>query len=104
MLTRRAVVRCPAGQTTIDDDVGGTGEFDQSVPVGIVVGVQYRRAFVGVVQSERDAHPIQGRQLAAGRIGRGSLDFEYIGTEVGEQATDGVSRTFAQVKHPQGSQ
>ena len=104
LYTRRAVVSCPAGQTTVDDDVGRTGESDQPVPVGFVVGVEHRCSLVGVVQGKRDAHPVQGRQRVPGRIGRWCLDLDHIGTEVGEQSTDRVGRTFAQVKHPQGSQ
>ena len=95
---------CPAGQSTVDDDVCGSGESDQPMSVDVVVGVQHRRAFVGVVQGERDAHPVQGRRSVPGRLSRRCLDLEHIGTEVGEQSTDRVGRTFAEVKHPQGSQ
>jgi hypothetical protein len=89
-----------ARSAAVDDDVGLAGQLNQPAPVDLAAGVQDRRAFVRVVQGERDADAVQGGWHRAGRTAPGWFHFEDVRTEVGQQAGGRFGVGVAQVEHP----
>lgn len=85
---------------TVDHDVGGARQVEQSLPVRGAIGVEYRAALVGVVHREGDACAPDGGQRGSPLATAGRFDLQHVGAEVGEQAADAVGLCAAQVQNP----